>query len=55
VDKLARKLGDEGLAKKLIEAGYDTPRKIKNAKNADLERVVGRAGVTKVRAVLPKE
>ncbi len=54
MSKLGIKLEDEALAQKLIEAGLDTPRKIRDAKNSDLEKAVGRSGKDKVRAKLPK-
>ena len=54
MSKLGIKLEDEALAQKLTEAGYDNPRKIRDAKNSELEAVVGKAGLKKVRAKLPK-
>ena len=40
--KLAHLLRDKDLAAKLVQAGLDTPRKIKAAKPADVETAVGK-------------
>ena len=57
VMKLAHKLNDKELAEKLVEAGLDTPRKLKAAKDKDIKAApgVGQSGVDKVRAVFPKK
>jgi len=54
--KLAHKL-DAELAEKLVEAGLDTPRKLKAAKDKAIKDVpgIGQSGVDKVRAVFPKQ
>jgi hypothetical protein len=40
--KLAHLLGDDELARELVDAGLDTPRKVKAAKRADVEKAVGK-------------
>lgn len=40
--KLAALLDDAEAAKALVEAGFDTPRKVKAAKKADLDAAVGK-------------
>ena len=41
IDKLNHKLGDRELARKLVAAGYTTPRDIKAASNQALKAVQG--------------
>ena len=57
MSKLGHKLQDEELAELLIAAGFDTPRKIRDAKDADLKAIkgVGPGRLTKIRARLPKD
>jgi len=50
--KLGLVLGDAALASVLVEAGYDTPLKIKAAEDDDLRAVTD--DLAKVRAVFPK-
>ena len=50
--KLAAKLGDEDLAAKLVAAGLDNPRKIRDAPDAELKKILGKAEADKVRARL---
>jgi len=47
---------NQGLAMKLVEAGYTTPGKVQDATNTQLEAIpgVGRAQVETIREVLPK-
>jgi len=54
--KLAHKLNDEALAKKLVGAGFDTPRKIEQATNKALRESadLSQAELKRVRAVFPK-
>ena len=56
VQKLAIKLGDRGLAAILVDAGLDTPQKIRRATDKELEAVPGIGSVTKgkLRAQLPR-
>jgi len=49
VQKLAIKLGDPELAEALVEAGYDNPAKLRKATDKDLEKVVGKSKLSKVR------
>lgn len=42
IQKLARLLRDRDLATELVQAGLDTPRKIRAAKPADVEKAVGK-------------
>lgn len=53
--KLAIKLGDAELAEKLVQAGIDSPAKIKNAKDADLKKLkgIGPGTLKKIRAQFP--
>ena len=55
MSKLAVKLQDAELAAALTEAGFDNPRKIRNAKDKDLRAVpgLGTAAVGKIRAKFP--
>ena len=55
--KLGHKLQDEELAALLMAAGFDTPRKIRDAKDSDLKAVkgVGQASLNKIREKLPKD
>jgi hypothetical protein len=41
VKKMAVLLGDEALAEKLVDAGLDTPKAVKAAKDADLDKAIG--------------
>ena len=50
--KLARKLGDEELAAKLVAAGLDNPRKVRDASDAELKKILGEAEAGKVRVRL---
>ena len=52
VRKLAAKGLDPEVAEALVAAGYDNPRKIKDATNKELEAVVGRAARKAVREAL---
>jgi hypothetical protein len=57
IAKLAHKLGnDEALATKLVNAGFDTPTKIKQATNGELREYadLSRAELKRVRAAFPK-
>ena len=56
MNKLAVKLQDAELAAALTEAGFDNPRKIRNALDKDLRAVpgLGTAAVGKIRARFPK-
>lgn len=47
--KLAIKLKDRELAEALVNAGLDNPAKIRQAKDKDLEIIVGKAKVAKLR------
>ncbi len=49
-DKLAHKLGDAELAAALVAAGFDSPAKIRAAKDADLDKAVGKARRQQLRA-----
>ena len=53
IRKLAYKIDKES-AQKLVEAGLDTPAKIKAAADKDIETVVGKDKLTDVRARMPK-
>ena len=55
VRKLAHLLRDADTAAKLVEAGLDTPRRIKAAKDADVEKIKGIGPATRetVRARFP--
>lgn len=50
--KLAAKLGDLNLAQTLVEAGLDTPAKIRAAKDKDVLALkgIGKAALDKIRA-----
>ena len=54
VQKLAIKLGDSELAETLVEAGFDSPAKVRKAKDADLKKIkgIGDATVGKLRKAL---
>ena len=55
--KLAHKLGMKKLAGALVEAGLDTPAKIKGATDAQIKAIpgVGPATVKKIRQAFPKQ
>jgi len=55
MNKLVVKLGNAGLAQKLAEAGYDNPRKIRDASDEELLDIdgIGPVGLSVVRAKLP--
>jgi len=56
--KLATKLGgDRGLAAVLVDAGYDTPAKVRKATNKKLEAIpgVGSATLERIRAKVPRK
>ena len=55
--KLAIKLKDAETAHALVRAGFDTPAKIKRAKDADLTAIpgIGKARLDKVRARCPRQ
>lgn len=46
--KLALLLGDRDLATELVQAGLDTPRKIRAAKPADVKKAVGKEKADRV-------
>ena len=56
MNKLAVKLQDAELAAALTEAGFDNPRKIRDASDKDLKAIpgLGDVAVRKIRAKLPK-
>jgi len=56
MSKLAVKLQDAELAAALTEAGFDNPRKIRDAKDKDLRAVpgLGTAAIRKIRERFPK-
>ena len=56
MSKLAVKLQDAELAAALTEAGFDNPRKIRDASDKDLKAIpgLGDVAVRKIRAKLPK-
>jgi hypothetical protein len=56
MNKLAVKLRDVELAAKLTEAGYDNPRKIRDASDKDLRAIpgLGAAALGKIRGRFPK-
>jgi len=60
MDARARKLGlllrDANLAHALVGVGLDTPAKLKNAKDSEIQAVrgVGKAALEKVRARCPR-
>lgn len=54
IAKLAIKLRDRDLAEKLVKAGLDSPRKIRDASDKDIEKALGKAGKDKVREHVPK-
>lgn len=49
VMKLAHKLGDSQLAAELVEAGLDTPKKIKKLSKSVLKKVIGESKADRVR------
>ena len=57
VQKLAIKLRDAELARKLAVAGFDNPAKIRNAEDKDLRAIngIGQASLDKIRGRLPKK
>ena len=57
VQKLAMKLGDRALAAKLVQAGLDTPRKIKAATDKELEGVegIGKSARETIRGRFPQQ
>ena len=57
VQKLAVKLRDRGLAAVLVDAGYDTPAKVRKATNKQLEAItgVGKTTLERIRARVPRE
>jgi len=56
VAKMIKKVGDVKIAEALVEAGFDTPRKIKAANNGDLMAIpgIGQATVNALRVRMPK-
>lgn len=56
VNRLVRFVDDQELARKLVEAGYDTPKAIKEADDADLKVIegIGPATVKAIRKRLRK-
>ena len=54
VQKLAIKLADLDLAEKLVKAGLDSPKKIRRASDAEIEKALGKPGKSKVRDKMPK-
>jgi len=54
IAKLTIKLMDRDLAEKLVKAGLDTPRKIRDASDGEIEKALGKAGKNKVRDRMPK-
>lgn len=56
VSKLASRLGDQGLAEILVEAGFGSPGDIRRATNKRLKEIegIGVAQVRAIRAVFPK-
>ncbi|MGD8499000.1 MAG: helix-hairpin-helix domain-containing protein [Phycisphaerales bacterium] len=54
--RLTHKLNDAELAQRLAEAGLDTPRKIKAAKDEDIADIsgIGPSGADRVRATFPR-
>jgi len=56
MSKLGIKLQDAELAAALTEAGFDNPRKIRDASDKDLKAIpgLGDVAVRKIRAKLPK-
>ena len=56
MSKLAIKLGDAELAAKLEAAGFDNPRKIRDASDRELKAAegIGQAALDKIRAKFPK-
>jgi len=57
VQKLAVKLRDRGLAAVLVDAGLDTPAKIRRATNGELEAIPGVGNITleRIRARVPRK
>jgi len=55
-EKLAIKVRDANIALLLVQAGYDSPAKIRAASDKDLKAVpgVGQVGVKRIREKLPK-
>lgn len=49
VRKLTRLLKDRDLAETLVEAGLDSPKKIRQATDKDVEKALGKSGKGKVR------
>ena len=56
MNKLAIKLKDADLAAKLEAAGFDNPRKIRDATDKQLRAVegIGQAALSKIREKLPR-
>lgn len=56
VSKLMKKVGNVAIAEALVEAGFDSPKKIKAANNGDLMKVkgVGQATLNALRVRMPK-
>jgi hypothetical protein len=54
VRKLTHKLRDAELARALVAAGLDTPRKIKAASDEELEAAAGKSGLAAVRKRIVK-
>jgi len=50
--KLAIKLGDAVLAEKLVRAGVVNPAMVRRATDEELERILGKSGMQKVRGKL---
>ena len=55
VQKLGRLLRDADLAQELVQAGLDTPRKIKAIARKDLEKLIAKGKVDKVLKWLEKK
>jgi len=54
MSKLGIKLNDAELAEKLEEAGFRSPRQLRNATDKDLKAVLGKSSVDKVRKKFPR-
>jgi uncharacterized protein (DUF2267 family) len=55
MSKLGILLDDEALADKLTKAGFDTPRKIRDAANSQLKKHITKSELDRVRERFPKQ